>query len=107
MLRRFVRPLIVAMALTAPTAFPAMAKTTPAPAPAASSAAQTAAKAKLLDLNTATDRDLQQLPGIGPVMAAKIVKGRPYKSKDELVRRKIIPPSAYGPIKDKVIAHRG
>jgi len=49
---------------------------------------------------------LQQLPGIGPVMAVKIVKGRPYKSKDELVRRKVIPPSAYGPIKDKVIAHR-
>jgi competence protein ComEA len=102
----FLRRLTLALALAAAPATAALAKTTPAPARAATAPAQTAAKTKLLDLNTASDADLQQLPGIGPVMAAKIVKGRPYKSKDELVRRKIIPPSAYGPIKDKVIAHR-
>jgi competence protein ComEA len=45
------------------------------------------------------------LHGIGPVMAKKIIQGRPYRSKDELVRRKIIPVSAYSPIKDHVIAH--
>ena len=99
-----VRPLLLALTLAA-TPLPAFAKTTPA-AKATTASTQTAAKTKLLDLNSASDADLQQLPGIGPVMAAKIVKGRPYKSKDELVRRKIIPPSAYGPIKDKIIAHR-
>lgn len=98
------RALLLAMALAA-APLPALAKTTPA-AKVTTATTQTTAKTKLLDLNTASDADLQQLPGIGPVMAAKIVKGRPYKSKDELVRRKIIPPSAYGPIKDKIIAHR-
>jgi DNA uptake protein ComE-like DNA-binding protein len=99
------RAMLLALALAA-APLPALAKAT-APAKATATTTQTtAAKSKLLDLNTASDADLQQLPGIGPVMAAKIVKGRPYKSKDELVRRKIIPPSAYGPIKEKVIAHR-
>jgi len=99
------RSLLLALALAA-APLPALAKTTaPAKPTAATTTQTTAAKTKLLDLNTASDADLQQLPGIGPVMAAKIVKGRPYKSKDELVRRKIIPPSAYSSIKDKVIAH--
>lgn len=66
--------------------------------------AQTATH-KVLDLNSASQNDLEQLQGIGPVMAKKIVQGRPYKSKDELVRRKVIPVSAYGPIKDHVIAY--
>lgn len=99
------RALLLALALAA-APLPALAKATaPAKATTATTTQTTATKTKLLDLNTASDADLQQLPGIGPVMAAKIVKGRPYKAKDELVRRKIIPPSAYGPIKDKVIAH--
>jgi competence protein ComEA len=96
----FARIVALALALAvAPATLPALAKTVPAPA-------QTAVKGKLLDLNAASQADLQQLPGIGPVLAAKILQGRPYKSKDELLRRKIIPSSAYGSIKDKVIAHR-
>jgi DNA uptake protein ComE-like DNA-binding protein len=70
----------------------------------AAAPAQTATH-KILDINSATEQDLEQLKGIGPAMAKKIIDGRPYKSKDELVRRKIIPVSAYGPIKDHVIAH--
>jgi len=60
---------------------------------------------KVIDINSASESDLEQLQGIGPVMAKKIIQGRPYKSKDELVRRKIIPVSAYAPIKDRVVAH--
>jgi DNA uptake protein ComE-like DNA-binding protein len=60
---------------------------------------------KVLNINSASEADLEQLQGIGPVMAKKIVQGRPYKSKDELVRRHIIPVSAYGPIRDHVVAH--
>ena len=60
---------------------------------------------KVLDLNSASEMDLEHLQGIGPVMARKIIQGRPYKSKDELVRRGIVPVSAYGPIKDHVVAH--
>jgi competence protein ComEA len=64
----------------------------------------TRAKTQLLDLNSATKDQLDALPGIGDVYAHKIIDGRPYRSKDELVRRKIIPASAYVNIKDKVIA---
>lgn len=60
---------------------------------------------KIVDINSASETDLEQLHGIGPVMAKKIIQGRPYRSKDELVRRKIIPVSAYAPIRDHVIAH--
>ena len=60
---------------------------------------------KVIDINSASESDLEQLQGIGPVMAKKIVQGRPYRSKDELVRRKIIPVSAYGPIRNHVVAH--
>ncbi|MBV8799449.1 MAG: helix-hairpin-helix domain-containing protein [Alphaproteobacteria bacterium] len=70
---------------------------------AAAAPAQTATK-KIVDINSASESDLEQLQGIGPMMAKKIIQGRPYKGRDELVRRKIIPASAYGPIKDHVIA---
>ena len=88
-------------------ALPMAAGARPAAQPAAAVAKPAKpAKAALIDINAASQAELQQLPGIGPVMADKIVKGRPYKGKDELVRRKIIPPSAYAPIKDRIIAHQ-
>jgi len=63
--------------------------------------------AEKLDLNTATEQELSELSGIGEARAKAIVKGRPYKGKDELVDRKIIPQSVYNKIKDKVIAKQG
>jgi competence protein ComEA len=47
---------------------------------------------------------LKAIPGIGDVYSAKIIAGRPYKMKDQLVSRKIIPQATYDKIKEKIIA---
>ena len=57
-----------------------------------------------IDLNTATATELQRLPGITATYARRIIAARPYKVKHELETRKILPPSVYARIRDRVIA---
>lgn len=61
-------------------------------------------KHELVDLNTASMSALEALPGIGEVTAKKIIAGRPYERKDQLVSRNIVTEAAYEKFKDAVIA---
>jgi hypothetical protein len=59
-----------------------------------------------LDLNSATEKHLSKLPGIDEATAQKIIAGRPYKRKDELVRKKILEEAQYEQIKEQIIARQ-
>lgn len=89
------------LALASPSAGASDAQATK---PAASKSAPAAA-AKL-DINAASKADLANLPGIGDVYSQKIVDGRPYKSKAELLSKKILPKGVYDKIAPLIIAHQ-
>ena len=59
---------------------------------------------ELLDINSATQEQLEAMPAIGKAYAAKIIAGRPYKMKTELTGKKIVPGSVYAKIKNQIIA---
>lgn len=104
------------LALAAVTPVPVLAQSTPAGSGTAAPSGSTstpptntqqeldAKKAPLLDLNSATETELKALPGIGDADSKKIIENRPYKRKDELVQKGIIPAATYDKIKDHVVA---
>jgi competence protein ComEA len=106
MTRKFsVSYLLLTMALLFGLALPAVAHNQAASGSKTSKPAAAApASGDLVDLNTATKDQLDALPGIGSAYSQKIIDGRPYHAKTDLVKRKIIPQATYNKIKDLVIA---
>ena len=98
-MRKIWTAVALAAALIAAPAFAQEKK--PAAAPAAAKAEA------MMDINSATEKELATLPGIGEARAKAIVKGRPYKGKNELLDKKIIPENVYKDIQDKIIAKQG
>ena len=92
---------VAAIVALATLAIPAFAQDAKKAAPAAEK------KAELMDINSASEKDLATLSGIGEARSKAIVKGRPYKGKNELLDKKIIPENVYNDIKDKIIAKQG
>ncbi len=76
----------------------------PAPSEPAKPAPASKEKKELLDINSATADELKKLPGIGEAYSKKIVLNRPYKGKDDLIKKKIIPQATYDKIKNDIIA---
>jgi DNA uptake protein ComE-like DNA-binding protein len=98
-----IRSLAVVAFLAGSTAF-AQAKPAAAAAKAAPAAAAATAKAAQVDINKATSAELEAFPGIGKAYAAKIIAGRPYANKLQLVQKKILTQAVYDKIKDQIIA---
>jgi competence protein ComEA len=91
---------IFALALLSATYVP----TSVAQAASSKTTATAAAKPDLLDINSASAEQLGALPGIGDAYSKKIIDGRPYAKKTDLVQKKVIPAATYAKIKDKIIA---
>lgn len=92
---------------TAPKATPAPKAAAPAPTTAPKAAAPApAATAQMVNLNTATEAELDKLPQVGPARAKAIVearaKGGKFKSWDDFVARNVVPKNAEDAIKGKV-----
>ena len=62
------------------------------------------ANGQSVDLNSASKKDLAALPGVGPDFAQTIIDGRPYSSKEDLLKKKVIPQATYDKIQNQITA---
>ncbi len=101
MTKKFITRILVALFALSLISGMAGAQATKKPAKAATAAA---ANVDLLDINAATKEQLEALPGIGAAYSQKIIDGRPYAKKTDLLRKKVVPQATYTKIKDQIIA---
>jgi len=99
---RILRNLFLAATLfsTLPLALTAQKASTKSPASAASAATDK------IDINTASADQLKSIPGVGDAYSKRIIDGRPYTAKNQLVSRGILPQGVYDKIKDQIIANK-
>ncbi len=93
----FAIPMFAQTATTGTTAAPAKSST--------KSTSKSASSSAKLDINSASADQLKALPGINDATAQKIIAGRPYHGKNDLVSKNIITKTEYDAIKDQIIAH--
>jgi hypothetical protein len=95
--------MLLLFVVAAPPALPIVA---PQKTTKSRSKASASKRGDQIDINSATKDELDALPGVGAATAQKIIDGRPYKAKSDLVRTNIIPKATYDKIKDQITAHR-
>ena len=103
---KFIR-LFLAVAFTASLLAPSLGWTqekAKQKSPAQSETKKSTEKKTPIDINSASEDELKSIKGVGDAYAKKIIDGRPYKRKDELVKKKIVPEKTYDQIKDQIIA---
>ena len=97
-MNRFLFRILALLALAAVAVLPAQ---TQKPAPP-----HEVSRSALLDINTATPEQLLALPGMGRAYVQRIIAGRPYTAKNQLVSRGILPETAYEKIAQLIVAKR-